>query len=208
MAYVLGFFVADGSIYTNPRGAHYLDFHITDKELLIKIRRLLKSNHKISLRKKSNPKWKQQYRLQIGSKEMFRDLMKLGTTPRKSKTQSLPKIPDKYFQHFLRGYFDGDGFVHFGRHKRTDRKSLKTVLLVGFSSGSKDILESIAKSLKKLVKLKGGTYYRASNSHWLTYSIKDSLKLYYFMYDNIRNNCYLKRKLKIFQRAIKYFEER
>ena len=51
MAYILGFFTADGSMIANKRGAHYIDFHITDKDLLYKIRKIFQSNHKIKKRK-------------------------------------------------------------------------------------------------------------------------------------------------------------
>ncbi len=50
MAYVLGFFAADGTMIKNKRGAHFIEFDITDKEILLKIRKTLGSNHKISVR--------------------------------------------------------------------------------------------------------------------------------------------------------------
>ena len=34
MAYVLGFFAADGTMIANNRGAHFIEFHSTDKQLL------------------------------------------------------------------------------------------------------------------------------------------------------------------------------
>ena len=50
MAYVLGFFAADGSMNRNKRGGHYIEFQITDGDLLEKIRTLLQSNNKIAIR--------------------------------------------------------------------------------------------------------------------------------------------------------------
>ena len=38
MAYVLGFFAADGSMYRTNRGTYFIEFQITDKDLLLKIR--------------------------------------------------------------------------------------------------------------------------------------------------------------------------
>lgn len=52
MAYILGFFCADGSMIRNKRGAHFIDFQITDGDLLFKIRKAFGSNHKIGTRKK------------------------------------------------------------------------------------------------------------------------------------------------------------
>lgn len=51
MAYVLGFFAADGGITINNRGGYYIDIHICDGNLLYKIRKVLESDHKISKRK-------------------------------------------------------------------------------------------------------------------------------------------------------------
>ncbi|PIP28260.1 MAG: hypothetical protein COX29_02045 [Candidatus Moranbacteria bacterium CG23_combo_of_CG06-09_8_20_14_all_35_22] len=52
MAYVLGFFAADGCMIKNNRGAYFIEFQITDKDILLKIKKLLGSNHKITERKK------------------------------------------------------------------------------------------------------------------------------------------------------------
>ena len=49
MAYVLGFFAADGCMIKNKRGAHFIEFHITDKNLLFAIRAAMRSNHKIAV---------------------------------------------------------------------------------------------------------------------------------------------------------------
>ena len=150
MAYVLGFFAADGNMIKNKRGAHFIEFQITDKNLLNEIRKFLGSNHKITARKRNNNKWKTSYRLQIGSKMIFNDLLKLGLTPNKSKTIKLPKMPDKYFSHFLRGYFDGDGCVNICTYKRKNRKNLSIIINSGFTSGSKKILIDIRNKLLKL----------------------------------------------------------
>ena len=44
MTYVLGFFAADGNMIKNKRGAHFIEFQSTDKEILNKIKKCLKSN--------------------------------------------------------------------------------------------------------------------------------------------------------------------
>ena len=52
MAYVLGFFAADGNMIINKRGAHFIEFQINDLELLKNIRRALNSDHKITSRRR------------------------------------------------------------------------------------------------------------------------------------------------------------
>lgn len=200
MAYLLGFFTADGNMLKNKRGAHFIEFQITDKDLLEKIREILNSNHKITTRKRKE-NHKTSYRLQIGSKTIFNDLVKLGLTPNKSKTVKLPPVPEKYFCHFVRGYFDGDGNVTCGFFKKSDRKNKSFVLMTRFTSGSESILKSLKEKLAKLIKLNGSLCY-GKNSAWvLSYSTNDSKKLFKFMYpkDKFKKLIYLERKYNIYK---------
>ena len=75
MAYVLGFLYADGNIIRTKRKTHFVSLQVMDKEIVFKIRDVVKSNHKINLYKKQY-KGNIAYRLQIGSKEWFDDLEK------------------------------------------------------------------------------------------------------------------------------------
>src|SRR3989338_9076928 len=108
MAYVLGFFAADGYITVNRRGGQFWCIQITDKKLLEQIRKVVQSGHKISTRVRDGNE-KMVHRLQIGSIEMCDDLRKLGFFERKTKNLTVPHAPQKYFSDFVRGYFDGDG---------------------------------------------------------------------------------------------------
>jgi intein-encoded DNA endonuclease-like protein len=202
MAYVLGFFAADGCMLKNKREAHFIEFQITDKDILLKIRKLLGSNHKISERNmKIN--WKTAYRFQIGSKIVYSDLLKLGLTPRKSKTIELPNVPDKYFRHFVRGYFDGDGNVHV--QKRRDRKSNHLIIQTHFTCGSQIFLIQLQEKLGVLALAKGGNIGYYSGAHRLRFSIKDSMKLYAFMYHDVKD-LFLARKKNIFDKFITHLE--
>ncbi len=201
MAYVLGFFTADGSMYRTCRGTHFIEFQITDGGLLYEIRDALGSNHQITIIKNGKP-CKIIYRLQIGSKAIFNDLLSLGFTPNKSKTVKLPAIPNDYFPDFLRGYFDGDGSVVFGYFKKADRKYLTRTFSVRFTSGSFSILESIQKCLR-CISLTGSLFF--SGSAWrLNYGASNSETISTLMYKNVRKDSllYLERKYKIFQDAL------
>jgi len=48
-----GFFAADGYMTVNKRGGHFWNIQIKDKDLLEKIKKSIKSEHKISLRIKT-----------------------------------------------------------------------------------------------------------------------------------------------------------
>lgn len=201
-AYVLGFFTADGNMIKNRRGAHFIEFQITDRDLLIKIRKALGSNHKITARKR-NKNWKTSYRLQIGSKRIFHDLIRLGITPNKSKSIGLPQVKSQYFSHFVRGYFDGDGNVWAGYQHKNDRKKPTAVLLTRFTSGSRKFMVEFKGRLTKEIGLFANSsvlFY--SNGYRLNYSTKDSIKFYNFIYSG-NSNLYLSRKKRIFEKFIK-----
>lgn len=202
MAYILGFLSADGSIYRTKRNTYFLEFQITDKDLLYRIREALNSDHKIT-EKNSSKGEKMVYRLQIGSKEIFEDLVKIGITQAKSKTIKLPSIPRRFFAHFLRGYFDGDGNIVSGIFKRKDKGFSEEYFRLRFTSGSKTILDDIRDKLNQLLKF-NGSILRYGGAWRLSYSNKNSIKICNFIYKDIRKNnlIYLLRKYNIFQQFV------
>ncbi|MFZ2556167.1 MAG: LAGLIDADG family homing endonuclease [Minisyncoccia bacterium] len=203
MAYVLGFFAADGCMIQSNRGSHFIEFHITDREILIAIRRVLKSNHKISVRVRKNPKHKVGYRIQIGSKEMYHDLQALGMSSRKSLTLRMPDIPSKYFGHFVRGYFDGDGCVYFKKHHAKDRKKPRYVFATRFTCGSRPFVASLLTMLRRRGLQKGFILEKQNTAYELVFSHHDSVALYRIMYDTLGDSdIYLSRKYKLFTHAI------
>lgn len=201
MAYVLGYFAADGCMIKNKRGAYYIEFISTDRELIKGLRTLFKSNHKIGIKPKKNDRCMLNYRLQIGSKIVFSDLLKLGFLPNKSKVIKLPLIPSGFFNHFVRGYFDGDGNVYYGKYKPSDRVGEKTVFQVNFVSGSPYFLPALQKRLKREAGLHGGTLYFAEG-YRLSYSKYDSIRFLNFIYRDVGKNLFLKRKFNYSQKYL------
>ncbi len=198
MAYILGFFCADGAMTVNPRGSKYIDFTITDLDLLEKIKECLGSNHKIKMRRAGNGPRKTQYRLQIGSKIIFADLIGLGITTKKTFRFNLPKVPKKYFHDFVRGYFDGDGNIWSGLTNK-QRKTPSPTLRAVFTSGNHKFLEQLAEHLKKEAGVIGFINFH-SRAHRLNYSSIASLSLYKFMYNGA--NVFLSRKRAVFERYL------
>jgi len=198
MAYVLGFFCADGSLSTNKNGGRYFSIQIKDLKLLRDIKKLLQSDHKIAKRIHNQYKCIF-YRLQIGSKEIWQDLHNLGIREQKTKRLKLPVIPDDFFFDFVRGYFDGDGGVWVGKiHKSRPVQSL--TLQVYFTSGSPDFLRSLRKELLKY-DIKGCLYDRPKGAEVLRYSAKSSILLCREMYK--REAIHLSRKKKKFEEFLK-----
>jgi intein-encoded DNA endonuclease-like protein len=203
MAYVLGFFAADGSMLESKRGGQFIEFNITDRSILRFIRTAVGSNHKITKRPSRNPKWKNIHRIQIGSKEWFSDLSRLGFTQRKSNTLRFPNVPKKYIGDFVRGYFDGDGCVYFKKLKYADRKNKRWVVLTLFTSGSRDFLMTLHDILG-MFDVEGGSLRKKVRGFDLAFSHRDSLALYRLMYHTVSTtNLYLPRKYKLFRKAMK-----
>jgi len=200
-AYALGYFTADGSMYTTNRHTHFIDFSSTDKELLVNIRKVFSSNHRISERKRTDI-GKQLYRLQFGSKKLYADLEKLGFHQNKSKTLPLLSIPDTVFSHFVRGYFDGDGSVYFKQHIRKSSGKLRWVFSSRLTSGCKEFLIHLHKELKCKTPIQRGFIQHKTRGFELVFSHHDSLALYEFMYNNVSHDLRLSRKYLLFQKAV------
>ena len=199
MAYVLGFFAADGNIVKTNRDTHFLSFYSSDQNLIENIRTIMKSEHKIS---KRNYKGGECFRLQIGSREMFQDLLYLGITVNKSRRMRVPCVPSKYTNDFVRGYFDGDGNVWTGLiNKKTSNPHM--VLQVAFTSSSTKFLLDFLELLRCLGVSKGAIYpVKENNCSRLQLSTLDALKLYKIMY-NVPHRLSLSRKKLVFEKFIK-----
>lgn len=203
MAYVLGFFAADGYITVNRRGGQFWCIQITDKELLEEIKRVIKAEHKISVRTSKKINESDKYRLQIGSIEMCDDLRKLGMTERKTKSLTVPSVPEKFLFDFIRGYFDGDGNVWVG-YLNKQRENPTLILQTAFTSCSYDFLEYFLQKLRSLGVEKGGIYKIKETYSRLQFSTVDSLKLYNFMYNRLGSSkLFLKRKKDVFEKYMK-----
>lgn len=136
MSYILGFTFADGSIRPKNR-SRVLRLNNSDHDLLLKIRKLMDSNQPIYVDKRTNT----DFELSISRKKIVEDLELLGMTDNNSKTMKFPKVPDKYFFPFVRGYFDGDG--HIEVTGKTGRK-----IRISFASGSKSFLSTLKSKLE------------------------------------------------------------
>lgn len=112
-AYRLGFLYADGYISkTNNR----VELCIKDKVHIEKFAEFL--NIKERVREKSvniGNVSKKYYRLSFRNKSIHQDLIDKGCIPAKSLILKFPtsrQVPKYLINHFIRGYFDGDGCIH------------------------------------------------------------------------------------------------
>ncbi|MDB5265222.1 MAG: hypothetical protein JWN64_793 [Parcubacteria group bacterium] len=202
MAYVLGYFAADGSMLRNKRESCFIEFTSTDLILLELVQKATGSSHKISIRK---PKLncKTAYRLQIGSKEWFKDLTDLGFTQNKSNTLVFPNIPSEFMGPFVRGYFDGDGCAYLKKHWSSWHKKDVWVFVTRFTSGSKEFLLDLLALLKQHGLVGGHLNTKAKGGFDLVFSRRDSVALYKLMYHTAQVSAlFLPRKREKIEQAI------
>ncbi len=177
MAYVLGFFAADGCL---PQDLQMVSFSQKDPKILEDIRNELQSTHPI----KKNPRTGV-HLLNISSKIMKEDLIHLhGMVPKKSTTLEFPYVPKEYLSHFVRGYFDGDGNIYARDN------------IVSFVGGSLHFINDLSVILEKLglePRIKSSQkYYR------LYISGRKTLKEFYD-YIYFEKNLFLVRKFDLFK---------
>lgn len=139
-AYWLGFLYADGCVHSGT--AYEISINITDLEQVEKFKIAIGAiNHKIT--KTIDNRWKDAkplYQFSIKDKQLHQDLIKWGCVPNKTfLITEIPNIPKNYISHFIRGYFDGDGSLHWLQGTNNYR--------ISFTSGSKEFLEDIIKYL-------------------------------------------------------------
>lgn len=125
-AYFLGLIYADGSLVSSNS---YLKVVITLQEqdgyILTTIRDSLFPFANVTFYdiKHKYPNWSNRYVLSLGGQKFCENLMKIGLIRNKTTIEySLPNIPENMYQHFIRGYFDGDGTCtihHHNHYKHT-----------------------------------------------------------------------------------------
>lgn len=106
-AYWLGFLYADGYVSSTEDkielGLAEQDFHHIEK-----FKNFIGIQNKISYREKTKS-----YRYSFRSSSCKQDLIKQGCVPKKSLILKYPtqdQVPKELMKHFIRGYFDGDGW--------------------------------------------------------------------------------------------------
>lgn len=176
MAYILGFFAADGMI---PSKGQQISFAQKDMSILNLIKQELDSNHPIILNETTNV-----YILNLNSRVLKEDLMHIhGFTPRKSMSVQMPDIPGRYKSHFIRGYFDGDGCVY------------KDKLFINIVCGSKDFVHSLSEVLdEQTIK----NQIKVFNNYFRLYisGPKDVQNFFRWIYED--KELYMERKYKTF----------
>jgi len=177
MAYVLGFWFADGCMRIEK--SYRIMFSSNDFAILSDIRDALGSNAPIT---KNNHD--QAFDFRVYSKKLYAKLQELGGSRRKSRIMVFPYVPKEYLRDFIRGYFDGDGSVFFTEYTRTKDGRRGRSLRTNFTSGSEKFLNDLMIILRDEINLpiqKLGVYNNGSSLK-LGYGTRDSDTLLNYMY--------------------------
>ena len=189
VAYILGFFFSDGSVLSNKKEIS-LHLHKQDFSILEHISEIMKNKRPIKTYGNSSY-------LKINSKILANDLIASGCVPKKSLILEFPVIDKKILPHFVRGYFDGDGSIHFNR---------PNTIKVSFV-GSKNFLDTLRSKLSEELDIKKAKMSKVKTI-WRTYYYgDDARKLCYWIYKNSKG-LYLKRKKNRFDNHLRLRNEK
>lgn len=114
-AYFLGLLYADGYNDTKNNCIRII-LAEPDQYILETFKEYLKTNKPLRYyeRTSKNPNWKNCWAIDIENKKMCLDLEKLGCMKAKTHILKFPteeQLPSYLHNHFIRGYFDGDGCI-------------------------------------------------------------------------------------------------
>lgn len=120
-AYWLGFIVADGYLNINK---HMLRIKLgnRDRSHLIKFIKFIGGNEEMLKSEIHSETGNENFYVSLYSKEVMNDLISLGIEQAKSGKEKICNIDKKYYRDFIRGLWDGDGFI---------RENLSGIGLVG-----------------------------------------------------------------------------
>ena len=190
-AYILGFLYADGC---NCKNNISICLQERDKNILDRINLAIGSNRPLSFidYSKRDGNCQNQYRLSITNKYMADKLASLGMVQNKSLVLEFPEWLDRnLYSHFIRGYFDGDGYVS----KNYYNAKLSIV-------STKDFCESLRKILSNDVGINSSIYLCHNNDTIVTRTLQISgrnqiRKFLDYIYNDA--NLYLQRKYDIYK---------
>ena len=118
-AYFMGLLYADGQNHQKGNFVR-LSLQESDRHILENFIECIEGNNVLGFLNRKSKNHSNQYYLQLNSKEICNDLFELGCGQNKTKILRYPtdiQLPKYLTNHFIRGYFDGDGSVWEGKRK-------------------------------------------------------------------------------------------
>jgi hypothetical protein len=132
--------------------------------------------------------------LTFSSPRIAHDLVKEGY---QHKDDHLPEVPEEYFHHFCRGFFDGDGSVFLTKRGGNNYTNSSFTGTISVLEGFRQRIGKMAGCSTEMVLLQKSN---SLNCFSLRYGQSDTVKLYQFLYRDA--TIYLKRKKEIFEGGV------
>ena len=198
-AYWLGFIAADGCVYKNKQ-SYRLQINLkgSDIDHLKKFQKAICSDYKIT-EKKVGKAQSNTCQLKINSTKMCNDLIKNNIIERKSIIFEPPILNKNLMNHFIRGYFDGDGWIT--SYKRKDSNGYRNeVGIIGGKKALNYFIDFLPKGFSKYEKYKDDKIIQISGS-----SIKTISETYNYLYENA--TIFLDRKKNVFENIMSRLTE-
>lgn len=185
-AYWLGFIYADGWIVESSEFG--IELHEKDKYILELLNSDLGDVHQITYRERTKEFNGYEFTsytntLRIYSRDMANDLKNNNIVPRKTYSNIFPKVEDKFFFHFLRGFMDGDGCI-------SDN-------LLFFTNANKEFLEHLQIHLLENYSIKGAIYKEKELKYRLLFNKHETEKILPKIYHDSGSH-YLTRKKSLY----------
>jgi hypothetical protein len=181
-AYWLGFLYADGYVL-EKNNTLIAGLTLKDLDHIEKFKYDIKSTHLIK-----NAKTKNNYQFNIYNNNFTKHLVNQGCIPKKSFKIEFPKLKDTLENHFIRGYFDGDGSV-----SATDKTLQLTICCA-----SEKFLFDLVQKMKINANLKRYKIYKRKDGLliYVNSSGEDILNIRKYLYKN--STTFLTRKKEVF----------
>lgn len=196
-SYWLGFLYADGYIRERKSGDSLeMKLSIKDKHHLESFRKSIESNHKITdgfnnVKYKGKISTSHMSSFAIYSTKLVESIKTQGFHSRKTFTISNPNIDEEFTNHFIRGYFDGDGSFSFNPKKYI----IKTQIVSASEEFQKFIINELKNNNIK-INLYSGIKLQIQNK-------MDNQKFYNYIYKNAK--IYLERKKEKYEEFRRYY---
>ena len=123
---------------------------------------------------------------------MWKQLYNKGCIPQKSLKLKFPDkniLPLNLYNHFIRGYIDGDGCIYINKNTKGNKKLNLSVL--GTKEFLKHLLFIFNRTDKKL-HLNSRDKTKVTNCYFIEFGNKDSIRICDYLYNNAE--IYLERK--------------
>jgi hypothetical protein len=202
MAYITGFICADGCVMSGKRNSGVLNIALAEKDrsILNFISKEMSDNDvpvkdRICCGKKC-------VRIDICRRRIVEDLIQMGVVERKSKILMPINVPEEVYSHFIRGYFDGDGYIRVRNTKDTRNKNTYIYKSLECSMlGTKEFLGDIKEKFISFYGKKVGSLKSCEkwySAHRLSFVSRSAVVFGEWIYTDVDNSFCLERKHKIY----------